>query len=122
MEQKVDGELTPDEYNTIRSKADTDLIDLESRLRRVQDKTLDIDTAAMYLRHTLWNTAYSWQVADLNGKKQIQKRVFPEGLVYTLEGFTNTVTSSFYGLVREENRDKSVLVGPEGFEPPAKGL
>ena len=31
LEQKVDGELTAEEYNTIRSKADTDLIDLESR-------------------------------------------------------------------------------------------
>ncbi len=122
LEQKVDEELTAEDYNTIRSKADTDLIALESRLRRIEDRTLDVDTAAMYLRHTLWNTPYSWQVADLKGKKQIQKRIFPEGLVYTLGGFTNTVTSSFYGLLREENRDTGDLVGPEGFEPPAKGL
>ena len=122
LEQKVDGELTAEEYNAIRSKADTDLIDLESRLRRVEDRTLDVDTAARYLRHTLWNTAYSWQVADLAGKKRLQKRIFPEGLVYTPEGFTNTATSSFYGLLRQENRDTGVLVGPEGFEPPAKGL
>jgi hypothetical protein len=70
----------------------------------------------------LWNTAYSWQAADLKGKKQIQKRIFPEGLVYTLEGFTNLVTNSFYGLLREENRDESALAGPEGFEPQTKGL
>jgi site-specific DNA recombinase len=122
LEQKVDGELTAEEYNTVRSKADTDLIDLQSRLRRVEDRTFDVDTAATYLKHTLLNTAYSWQVADMKGKKQIQKSIFPKGLVYTLEGFTNTVTSSFYGLLGEENRSTGDLVGPEGFEPPTKGL
>ena len=55
LEQKVDGGLTVEEYNAIRSKADSDLIDLESRLRRVENRTLDLDTAARYLRHTLWN-------------------------------------------------------------------
>jgi site-specific DNA recombinase len=122
LEQKVDGELTAEEYIATRSKADRELIDLQSRLRQVKGRTLDIDTAATYLRYTLLNTAYSWQAADLKGKKQIQKSVFPDGLVYTLEGFTNTVTSSFYCLLREETRSIGDLVGPEGFEPPTKGL
>ena len=60
-------------YNTIRSKADTDLIDLESRLRRVEGRTLDLDTAARYLRLTLANIAYSGKLLIWKGKSDYRK-------------------------------------------------
>jgi site-specific DNA recombinase len=122
LEQKVDGELTAEEYRSIRSKTDSELIDATERLRAIEVRTLDLDTAAAYLRHTLWNTTYSWQVADFKDKRAIQKRIFPEGVVYKEEGFWNPVTSPLYSMLQSKTAEIGELVGPEGFEPPTKGL
>ena len=83
---------------------------------------LDLDSAIEYLTHLLWNTSLVWQTSDLQGKKRIQRRMFPEGLVYGSEGFGTPLTHSIYTLLASNSLDEAVLVGPEGFEPPAKGL
>ena len=45
----------------IRSKCDSEIIDIDRRLATIGAKTLDLDMAAAYVRHTLWNTSVNWQ-------------------------------------------------------------
>jgi hypothetical protein len=75
-----------------------------------------------YLTHLLLNTSTIWQTSDLQGKQKLQRRLFPNGLVFEKSGFGTPITHSIYTLLASDSVDEMVLVGPEGFEPPAKGL
>jgi hypothetical protein len=73
--------------------------DLEERLSFAESDVLDIDSAIEYLIHLLWNTSVIWQTSDLQGKKKIQRRMFPDGLAYSRNGFGTPVTHSIYKIV-----------------------
>jgi hypothetical protein len=56
----------------------------------------------------------------LGGKNQPSS--FPDGVVWSSEGFGTHSTHSIFSLLLTAESEESVLVGPEGFEPPTKGL
>jgi DNA invertase Pin-like site-specific DNA recombinase len=87
LEQMADGDLSKEDFKSLNASTVEAIADLEQRLSFAESDVLDIDSAIEHLTHLLWNTAIIWQTSDLQGKKKIQRRMFPEGLAYSKNGF-----------------------------------
>ena len=72
--------------------------------------------------HLFWNSRTLLEKSDLDGKQRLARLIFPAGLIFTKSGFGTPITHSIYTLLADESIEEGVLVGPEGFEPPTKGL
>jgi site-specific DNA recombinase len=118
--QMADGILSAEDFASLHKSNVEAIADLEERLSLAESDVLDIDSAIEYLTHLLWNTSIAWQTSDLQGKKKIQRRMFPDGLVYDAKnpkGFGTPATHSIYTLLAMESVDESLMVAPQGFEP-----
>jgi hypothetical protein len=92
------------------------------------ESTIDIEEALGYLGYVLQNLSTIWEEKDLDGKQRLQQ-IVPTGLTWKnfadKGGFEPTgpdVSDSFYRLLADSSVSEGVVVGPEGFEPPTKGL
>jgi hypothetical protein len=117
LEQMADGDLSKEDFKSLNASTVEAIADLEERLSFAESDVLDIDSAIEHLTHILWNTSIAWQASDLQGKKKILRRMFPEGLVFDRTGFGTPVTHSIYTLIASDYVNESQLVAPQGFEP-----
>jgi site-specific DNA recombinase len=118
--QMADGVLSAEDFASLHKPTVKAIADLRERLDFAESEVLDLDSAIEYLTHLLWNTSLVWQTSDLQGKKRIQRRMFPEGLPYGgrgVDGFGTPVTHSIYTLLAGDLVDEETLVAPQGFEP-----
>ena len=79
----ADGDLSKEDFKSLHEGTITGIADLRERLAFAESDVLDLDSAIEYLTHLLWNTSVIWQTSDLQEKKRIQRRMFPEGLPLT---------------------------------------
>jgi hypothetical protein len=117
LEQMADGDLSKEDFKSLNASTVKAIADLEERLSFAESEVLDVDSAIEYLTHLLWNTSVIWQTSDLQGKKRILRRMFPDGLAYSKNGFGTPITHSFYSLLANDSVDESFMVAPQGFEP-----
>jgi site-specific DNA recombinase len=117
LEQMADGDLSKEDFKSLNASTVEAIADLEERLSFAESDVLDIDSAIEHLTHILWNTSVIWQTSDLQGKKKILRRMFPDGLASSKNGFGTPVTHSIYTLLCADSVDESRLVAPQGFEP-----
>jgi site-specific DNA recombinase len=117
LDQMADGVLSADDFTKMHKTTTEAIADLREKLRLSQSNELDLDSAIEYLTHLLWNTSIAWQTSDLRGKQRIQRRIFPEGLIFEKTGFGTPVTHSIYTLLGDDSVSEHVLVAPQGFEP-----
>jgi hypothetical protein len=115
--QMADGVLSAEDFTSLHKSTVKAVADLNERLAFAESDVLDLDSAIEYLTHLLWNTSLVWQTSDLQGKRRIQRRMFPEGLSYGETGFGTPVTHSIYTLLASDSMDEEVLVAPQGFSP-----
>jgi hypothetical protein len=115
--QMADGILSAEDFSALHKQTVEAIADLRERLAFAESDVLDIDSAIEYLTHLLWNTSVIWQTSDLQGKKRIQGRMFPNGLAYSKNGFATPATHSIYTMLAMDSLDESLLVAPQGFEP-----
>jgi site-specific DNA recombinase len=104
--QMADGILSAEDFSALHRQTVEAIADLRERLAFAESDVLDIDSAIEYLTHLLWNTSVIWQTSDLQGKKRIQGRIFPNGLSYSKNGFGTPVTHSIYSLLGEDSGDE----------------
>ena len=64
-----------------------------------------------------------WRIAAPEQRQRVQNLLFDGGLDYSRdEGFLNRTNSSLFSMLEAMSADNGMMVGPEGFEPPTKGL
>jgi site-specific DNA recombinase len=117
LEQMADGVLSATDFANVHKKTEAALATLRARLALSEAEGLDLEQAIEYLTHLLWNTSVTWQSSGLQGKQQLQRRVFPEGLIFDGRGFGTPVTHSIYTLLGDDSLNEEFLVAPQGFEP-----
>jgi site-specific DNA recombinase len=122
LAQMAAGNLAEDDFRSLYASIRSELEEVRGRLRSAESSELDLETALEYLKFQFWNTHILWQQSDLAGKVRLQRAIFPNGVVWSSEGFGTPVTHSIFSLLAAAESEESVLVGPEGFEPPTKGL
>ena len=116
------GNLAEDDFTPLYASIRSELEDVRVRLISAESSELDLETALEYLQYQFWNTNILWEQSDLAGKIRLQGSIFPKGIVWSSEGFGTPVTHSIFSLLTAQEQPDSLLVGPEGFEPPTKGL
>jgi hypothetical protein len=96
---------------------------IEEQLRAV---ALGRDTADSFVRFgelQLVDIANAWRIAEPEQRQRVQNLLFESGLDYSPSlGILNRSNSSLFSVLEAMNSQSGLLVGPEGFEPPAKGL
>ena len=119
--QKIDS-LDKSDFDHLYIGIQAEIAQAKGALICAQRSVIDVDTALSYLLHLFWNSSILWEQSDLQGKQRLARLIFPEGLPLLGTGFGTPVTHSTYRLLADETVPESILVGPEGFEPPTKGL
>ena len=94
------------------------IADIQVRLEIAERIELSIETALGYLSHILWNTRLLRKDANLQGKKAILSRIFPNGLSMSEKGFGTPLTHSLYTLLSENSVNETELVAPPGNHSP----
>lgn len=122
LAQMADGNLRGDDFRQFYDSICSELEEVRIRLASAEATELDLGTALEYLRYQFWNTHILWQQSDLAGKIRLQQAIFPRGVIWSSEGFGTPETHSIFSLLQAYETEEPVLVGPEGFEPPTKGL
>ena len=122
LAQMAAGNLAEDDFTSLYASIRSELEDVHVRLASAESSELDLETALNYLKYQFLNTHILWDESDLAGKIRLQQSIFPKGVVWSSKGFGTPVTHSIFNLLQAPSAEESVLVGPEGFEPPTKGL
>ena len=122
LEQMADGHLAAGDFTALNKKTIATIVDLRERLSVSEANEVDVEAAIEYLTHLLWNTGIVWQTSHLHDKQSIQRRLFPDGLTYSKDGFGTPVTHSIYSLLGDDSVLEEGLVGREGLEPPTSCL
>ena len=124
-----EGRLAGDDFSKVYERLQAEIATCESRLELARAGELDIEDALGYPGYVLHNLSIIWKEKDLDGKQRLQQIVFPTGLTWKNSADTGRfeptepdVSDSFYRLLADSSVTEGVLVGPEGFEPPTKGL
>jgi hypothetical protein len=69
------------------------------------------------------NLANVWKVPSPEQQQKVQNLLFEKGLDYSPEaGILNRPKFSLFSILETMTSEIDLLVGPEGFEPPTKGL
>ena len=118
----ADGGLRSEDFKTVYETILSELSEVKEKLDRTEATELDLETALTYLRYQFWNTHIVWQESDLAERIRLQKALFPDGVFWESDGLGTPPTHSIFKLLPIAESDESLLVGPEGFEPPTKGL
>jgi hypothetical protein len=67
--------------------------------------------------------ANAWRIAGPEQRQRLQNLLFDGGLDYSPDlGILNRSKSSLFSVLETMNSENGLLVSPEGFEPPTKGL
>ena len=122
LDQLKGGYLVGDDFKQVNESIPSQLEDARVRLSLAESSELDLETALDYLSYQFWNTHILWQESDLAGKIRLQKALFPHGVIWESEGLGTSPTHSIFNVLPATESEESLLVGPEGFEPPTKGL
>ena len=117
LDQLADGVLSAEEFGGLNSRTTDRIADLKERLVLAESRELDLDTMVEFLIHKVWNTSIEWQMANISGKSSLQRRMFPEGLMWRETGFGTPLMHPLYSLLGTDWMSDSELVAPQGFEP-----
>ncbi len=104
-------------YERQRDKLNEEIADAETAVHEAKLEELDLEAVLNFAQHVLLNAARLWIKFSLDQKQRLQKVIFPEGLVYTPEGFRITVTSPIFSLLQMEKTQKTILAPQVGLEP-----
>lgn len=90
IKAKLKGELSQEDFDSIKAEIAEDINNIESELktRESERKTLQEMTEQVKLDNVSFVKA--WQNSEIQGKHELQKALFPDGLVWSHEmGFLN---------------------------------
>ena len=109
----TDGFISDDDFKSMRNEMDIRAAEIRTTLQGLQSDGFDVDDALDFIEHLLWNTRYEWQMADLQGKQRLQRRLFAEGVILTRSGVRTPITNLIYMLLGDENVGIDEMVRPE---------
>gem|GEM_PF-4765323 len=82
----------------------------------------DIEILINQSNYFLNNLKTFWLTADIDSKQKFQNIIFPKGTYYK-DGFIGTIDlATIFKVFREENIEKSKMVGLSGLEPETSSL
>ena len=123
LKMRMQGELSSEEFEQAKADLDDEMYGIEEQLRAVTSRRDSADSFVRFAELQLVDIANAWRIAEPEQRQRVQNLLFDGGLDYSPElGILNRSNSSLYSVLEAMNSENGLLVGPEGFEPPTKGL
>ncbi len=117
----IQGTFDEETYRRKMSEIKSEMMTTRLNLSDAKTEIVDIEGCLTYCKYFLSNLAELWAVSDHNLKQRFQTLIFPEKIYYENKMFRTTATALLFKCLRSENRLKSYLVPPRGFEPLSHG-
>jgi site-specific DNA recombinase len=123
FEMREDGSYSTDEFQERKAEIETKLATLKISHSEAEIEQFDIESAVNYATEQISNLPRLWEDLAPSLKPRFQKLVFPKGIPYNKNGnFGTAQLGCIYELNRHSRANKSTLVDPRGFEPPASSV
>jgi site-specific DNA recombinase len=123
LKMRMQGELSSEEFEQAKADFAVEMYDIEEQLRVVTSRRDSADSFVRFAELQLMDIASAWRIAGPEQRQRVQNLLFEGGLDYSPKlGILNRSNSSLFSLLEAMNSVNGLLVGPEGFEPPTKGL
>ena len=123
LKMRMRGELTSEEFEQAKAELAVETYQLEESMQLIASKTVTADSFVRFAELHLVDLAKLWTIAGPEQKQRVQKLLFSDGLAYSpTSKLLNRSKSSLFNALEEMKPQPGRLVGPEGFEPPTKGL
>ena len=117
LSQLADGVIEVDDFKRMSAVTAEAMAATQSQLDSLESISFDEDDAINYLEHVLWNTRNSWENADLQEKQRLKRKLFPNGIPMSKEGFGAPLKPSIYMGLATNFKEGIDLASPTGFEP-----
>lgn len=86
-------------------------------LTDIHAEELDINALLNFGYQFIRTVEFAWSEAPIEYKLKLQRLIFPEGLKYDENGFTNSRLSPAFNLIGQFTPSESSVVAPTGVEP-----
>ncbi|MCP4254052.1 MAG: hypothetical protein GY775_11715 [Candidatus Scalindua sp.] len=117
----IQGTFSEETYKRKIEEIKSEMVITKLNLSDTKTEIVDIEGCLTYCKYFLSNLAELWAVSDHNLKQRFQALIFPDKIYYENKAFRTTATALLFKYLRSENRLKSYLVPPRGFEPLSHG-
>ena len=123
LKMRMRDELTLEEFEQAKAALAIETYQLEEEMKAVESRLATADSFLRFAELQLVDLANVWRIAGPEQQQRVQNLLFERGLDYSPNvGILNRSNSSLFSVLEAMNSQNGLLVGPEGFEPPAKGL
>jgi site-specific DNA recombinase len=123
LKMRMQGELSREEFEQANADFAAEIYAIEDQLLAVVSRRDTADSFVRFAELQLMDIANSWRIAAPDQRQRVQNLLFEGGLDYSPNlGILNRSNSSLFSVLEAMNSENGLLVGPEGFEPPTKGL
>jgi hypothetical protein len=90
IKAKLTGELTTEDFDTVKATNASDAAEIERQLSAMESETNMMQELIAQSQRELIDPVRAWRSAGINGRRELQTAVFPDGLVWNHErGFLN---------------------------------
>ena len=91
-------------------------------LTDIHAEELDVNALLAFGSEFIRTIEFAWSEAPIEYKLKLQRLIFPEGLKYHFNGFSNSRLSPAFKLINQFAPSQSSVVIPLGFEPRTHSL
>jgi site-specific DNA recombinase len=90
IKAKVRGELSAEDFQSLKSETTEEIKKIEDALRSLESERKTLEEMSQQVKLENVSFVETWQKADIKGKLELQEALFPDGLVWSHEmGFLN---------------------------------
>jgi hypothetical protein len=90
IKAKLTGELSSEDFDSLKVANTADLTEIENALKTLESEKNMMQELIEESKRELVDLVTTWKKAGINGRKELQTALFPEGLVWSHEsGFLN---------------------------------
>ena len=111
------GALEPEEVKAELDKIKKTISELKLQINESHEEEFKIDMLIEYAESFFRTMHLFWIEALPSQKVRLQRILFPNGIVYSYPGFSNTILAPGFNAIREFVPAESSLVTPRGLEP-----
>lgn len=111
------GILDSDDLKTEIVKVKNQIMKAKLEMNESHEQEFKIELLLDYAESFFRTLPQFWIDASTSVKVQLQRILFPEGIVYSYSGFSNSKLDRRFALIEQVATSQSTLVTPRGFEP-----
>lgn len=112
MKQGKKGNITEEDFKEEMAEINQNLLMAKSELTELYKEELDVDTMLTEAKDFLRTVENAWYNANPYYKTQLQRFIFPDGVIYGKNGFTNSKINPLFSIISDIASEQSMIVTP----------